>query len=147
MNMKYIHSKQKKQVKKMILKVEKIANFSFISEKNSKENESYIFSKNAKNIFANERFGFDNQFDHSGMIKFLKEKEECMKEMDLDESIDKNKRRKSNYTSIVYIKEKTETRKHSNNRRSKRSRRSRNTLFSSSSKSLTELIKSINDIL
>ena len=124
-----VHSKRKKQ-KKMIFKIEKIADFCFISEKNSKINERSVFLKNAQQFFTSERFDFNNnQFDHNGMEKFLKEKEECMKEMDLDDKLD----------SVDYIKNKKVKRKYINNRVIK------NTLFSSSSSSsVVDLIKDIN---
>ena len=124
-----IHSKRKIQIK-MIFKIEKIANFCFILEKNSKINESRIFLENAQKFFTSERFDFNNnQFDHNGMEQFLKEKEECMKEMDLDDKLD----------SIDYIKNKKVNRKHTNNRVIK------NTLFSSSSSSsVADLVKDIN---
>ena len=45
------------------------------------------FENEIKKIFQQKKFLINNQYDHHGVKNFLKEKDECLKKMELDDSI------------------------------------------------------------
>ena len=55
-------------------------------KESTKDKESDFESKIQK-IFQQKKFFINNQYDHNGVKSFLKEKDECLKKMDLDDSI------------------------------------------------------------
>ena len=65
------------------------------------------FENQIKKIFQQKKFIINNQYDHNGVKSFLEEKDECLKKMELDDSIlykdlnlhKKNKNQKNHYGS------------------------------------------------
>ena len=58
-----------------------------IQEKKSKCDTKSEFENQIKKIFQQKKFFINNQYDHNGVKIFLEEKDECLKKMDLDDSI------------------------------------------------------------
>ena len=52
------------------------------------------FDKKLKKLFDSKKFTIGNQFDQEGSEKFLAEKDECLKAMDLDYTVLKTKKKK-----------------------------------------------------
>ena len=77
----------------------------FDHEKESTKYMESEFESQIKKIFQQKKFFIDNQYDHNGVERFLKEKDECLKKMELDDSIlykdlnlnKKNKNQKNHY--------------------------------------------------
>ena len=70
----------------------------FNHEKESTKDMESEFESQIKKIFQQKKFSIDNQYDHNGVESFLKEKDECLKKMELDDSIlykDLNMKKKS----------------------------------------------------
>ena len=55
-------------------------------KESTKDKESDFESKIQK-IFQQKKFFINNQYDHQGVENFLKEKDECLKKMELNDSI------------------------------------------------------------
>ena len=74
------------------------------------------FDEKLKKLFDSKKFTIGNQFDQEGSEKFLEEKDECLKLMDLDDTIletkkkDKKKSRRKNA-----VKSKTEIKNQNHN--------------------------------
>ena len=63
-----------------------------IEEKESETNTESEFENQIKKIFQQKKFFINNQFDHNGVQNFLNEKDECLKKIELNDSIlDENK--------------------------------------------------------
>ena len=54
-----------------------------IPEKEAAGNTESEFENKIKKIFQRKKFFIDNQFDHNGVKNFLKEKDECLKKIEL----------------------------------------------------------------
>ena len=59
----------------------------FNHEKESTKDMESEFESQIKKIFQQKKFSIDNQYDHNGVESFLKEKDECLKKMELDDSM------------------------------------------------------------
>ena len=67
-----------------------------IPEKEPVVDTGFEFENQIKKIFQQKKFFINNQYDHNGVKIFLEEKDECLKKMDLDDSIlYKNENKKS----------------------------------------------------
>ena len=70
-------------------------------EKNDKSFEKspdFEFEKKVQKIFMENKFVIGNAYDHDGSEKFLKDKDECMKNMFLNDEIEeKSSRKKSRF--------------------------------------------------
>ena len=58
-----------------------------IQKKESTADIESEFENQIKKIFQQKKFFINNQYDHNGVKSFLKEKDECLKKMELDDSI------------------------------------------------------------
>ena len=78
-----------------------------IPEKEPVVDTGFEFENQIKKIFQQKKFFINNQYDHNGVKIFLEEKDECLKKMDLDDSIlyknlnaDKKSKNKKNQNKI-----------------------------------------------
>ena len=58
-----------------------------IQEKESVVETGFEFENQIKKIFQKKKFFINNQYDQNGVENFLKEKDECLKKIELDDSI------------------------------------------------------------
>ena len=56
------------------------------SEKELKHDKDSEFENKIKKIFQQNKFCINNEYDHNGAEKFLKEKDECLKKIEFDDS-------------------------------------------------------------
>ena len=69
--------------------------------KRSKESKLLNFEKNVNTIFKSEKFLLNGISDHDGIVNFLKDKDECLKKIELNDSIVYDNEKKLVESSII----------------------------------------------
>ena len=68
---------------------------------NPKESKLLNFEKNVNTIFKSEKFLLNGISDHDGIVNFLKDKDECLKKIELNDSIVYDNEKKLVESSII----------------------------------------------
>ena len=99
-----------------------------IPEKERVVDTGFEFENQIKKIFQQKKFFINNQYDQSGVENFLKEKDECLKKIELDDSIsyknlnvhkkgNNEKNQFKNHRSLIPVDIKKQTKIENNNKK------------------------------